>query len=217
MAANGKGGNQLRAHFIAILGVTGCGKTTRLSRRLEQGGRKRKRTIIYSPKEELDNYAALYPGSVVVTTLTEAKKVIKAAGKGEFHLVFKPRRNRASDTAMFSVLCKMAMAAGNLTFIVDELHTVTLPSWAPDGWSELNFMGRGFGVEVFGMSQRPASVDKDFMGSLSEIYVGRLPNPDDQKACARILGIDVAEVAALQGFEFIHRDMGQGGKITRIQ
>lgn len=208
-------GNQLAARFIAILGVTGCGKTHLLRRLLAK--KRRRRTLIWSPKEVLDNYAALYEGSHVVTTLAEARAIIRAAGRGAFHVVFRPRRNRKDDTAMFSTLCKIAMDARDLTFMVDELHTVTLPSWAPDGWSELNFMGRGFGVEVFGMSQRPASVDKDFMGSLSQIYVGRLPNPDDQKACARILGIQQEEVAALQDYQFIHRDMGSGGKISLLK
>lgn len=207
-------GNTSEAQFIAILGATGCGKTTELKKRLAK--KKRPRTFVWSPKEALDNYASLYAGSVVVRTSTEVLQALKEAGKrGGFHLVFQPTLDQKKDTALFDVVCKMLLAAGNVTLVVDELHSVTQPSNAPHGWRKLNFMGRGYGVHVFGLSQRPASVDKAFMGSLSAIHVGRLPHPPDQKAVAEILGVDRAQVAALTGYQAIQKDM-LTGKINRI-
>lgn len=203
-------GNAQDAQFVAILGSTGCGKTTELKKRLAQ--KKRNRTFIWSPKESLDNYAALYAGSEIVRT---ASAVLQRLGKrGSFHLVFIPTLNQAKDAALFDVVCKMLLAVGNLTLVVDELHSVTTPMNAPDGWRKINFMGRGYGVHVFGLSQRPASVDKAFMGSLSAIYVGRLPHPPDQKAVAEIIGIKPAEIAALTGYQSVQKDM-LTGKITK--
>lgn len=209
--------NDRAASFVAILGATGCGKTTELKRRLAAlPKRKRRRTLVWSPKEPLDNYAALYPGSRIVRTAGEALEVLKRAGSsGEFHLVFSPSLRRKVDEGQFDVVCKALLAVRNCIFIVDELHSVTEPSRAPDGWAKLCFMGRGFGLEVFGLSQRPASVDKAFMGSLSAIHVGRLPHPPDQKTVAEILGVDRAEVAALSGFQAIRRDM-LTGKVERV-
>lgn len=205
--------NTLEAKFNAIIGATGCGKTHELKKQLAKPARRR--TLVWSPKEVIDNYAALYKGSVIVRTAAEVGKVLQAAGaRGEFHLVFVPTLNRKRDEALFSVVCKMAMAAKNLTLIVDELHSVTTATHAPDGWVLVNFMGRGFGVEVFGLSQRPASVDKAFMASLSSIYCGRLPHPPDQKTMSEILGVDVSEVANLSGYESIQRNM-LTKKITR--
>ena len=43
-----------------IVGLPGSGKTTALRAMLARP--KRKRTIIWSPKEAMDNYAGLYPG-----------------------------------------------------------------------------------------------------------------------------------------------------------
>jgi len=206
-------GNQQAAHFVAIIGSTGCGKTTELKKRLS--AKKRARTLIWSPKEALDNYAEYYPGTRVSSSVSEVLQVVKAAGKsGGFHLVFVPTLNQRRDMALFDVFCKIALAAGNLTLVVEELHSVTQASNAPDGWRKINFMGRGFGVHVFGLSQRPASVDKAFMGSLSFIHVGRLPHPPDQKAIAEVMGIDRAEVGALIGYQAIQKDF-QTGKITR--
>lgn len=206
--------NAQEAQFIAIIGATGCGKTTELKKRLAK--KKRTRTLVWSPKEALDNYAALYPGSVVVRTASEVLAELKAAGKrGSFHLVFQPTLDQKRDMALFDVVCKMLLAAGNLTLVVDELHSVTTPSNAPHGWRKLNFMGRGYGVHVFGLSQRPASVDKAFMGSLSAIHVGRLPHPPDQKAVAEIIGVHSREIAELTGYAAMQKDM-LTGKVARI-
>jgi len=208
-------GNAQEAQFIAIMGATGCGKTTELKKRLAQ--KKRTRTLIWSPKEAIDNYAALYQGSAVVRSVSEVLQIVKAAGKrGPFHVVFIPTLNKKKDTALFDVFCKIAMAASNLTLIAEELHSVTTPMLAPDGWVKINFMGRSYGVHVFGLSQRPASVDKSFMGSLSYIHVGRLPHPPDQKAIAEVMGIDKAEIASLTGYQAIQKDL-HSGKITRIK
>lgn len=206
-------GNEQEARFIAIIGVTGCGKSTELKRRLRQ--KKRHRTLIWSPKEAVDNYAGLYAGSVVVRSCGEVLEILKKAGAaGKFHIVFEPTLNQKRDTELFSVVCKMLLLAKNLTLIAEELHSVTTASHAPDGWRKICFMGRAYGVEVFGLSQRPASVDKAFMGSVSEVYCGRLPHAPDQKTMAEILGVNRQEVAALVGYQSITRDMNSG-KITR--
>jgi hypothetical protein len=206
--------NEHEAQFVAILGATGCGKTTELKKRLAK--KKRNRTFIWSPKEALDNYASLYAGSVIVRSAKEVLEVLKDAGKrGGFHLVFQPTLDQKRDMVLFDVVCKMLLAVGNLSLVVDELHSVTQPTNAPHGWRKLNFMGRGYGVHVFGLSQRPASVDKAFMGSLSEIHIGRLPHPPDQKAVAEIIGCKSAEIAALTGYQAIQKNM-LTGKITRL-
>ena len=204
-------GNAHAARVVAIMGSTGSGKTSYLRQVLAK--RKRRRTVIWSPKEDIDNYADMYGGQVV-TTAGEALAALKAAGRGPVHVVFKPRLVRAVDEAQFDAVCKMAMLARDVTFIVDELHTVTRPSWAPDGWRKLVMMGRGYGAEVFGLSQRPASVDKDFFGNLSTIHARRLAYAEDAKVVARALAVQPQEVMALTGYQWLERDI-QTGKVTR--
>lgn len=209
-------GNTQAAHFECIIGNTGTGKTTELKRRLEKiPAANKRRVLVWSPKEPVDNYAALWPDAVRVSSAEQVRQALKKAGmRGGFRLVFVPTLNRKRDAAQFDVVCKMLLAVGSATLIVDELHTVTEASRAVDGWVKVNFMGRAFGLWVFGLSQRPASIDKAFMGSLSFLHVGRLSYPDDQKTCAEFLGVPWAEVAALSGFACIQRDM-ISGKVTR--
>lgn len=202
-------GNANAATVVAIMGATGCGKTTELKKRVG----KPKRSIIWSPKEAIDNYAGMF-GATVCTTAGEVLELLKAAGKGSVHIVFKPRLVRAVDEAQFGAVCQMAMLARNVTFIADELHTVTQPNRGPDGWRKLVMMGRGYGAKVYGLSQRPASVDKDFLGNVSAIHVRRLAYEADAKACAAALGVPFKEVLALNGYAWIERNMATG-KITR--
>lgn len=207
-------GNAQEARFEAILGATGSGKSTQLRARL--GTKKRPRVLCWSPKEALDNYAAFFgAGAVVARTTSEVLQAVKKAGAGKFCIVFAPSLVRKQDEAAFDVFCKIALAAHNLTMIVEELHSVTTPSRAVDGWAKLCFMGRGYGVEVFGLSQRPASVDKSFMGSLSFCHCGRLPYPEDQKTMSKTIGVDVAEIAELTGYKAIQKDF-LTGKVKRI-
>jgi len=201
-------GNNQAAHFVAIMGATGCGKSTELKKRLAL--KPRPRILVWSPKEAIDNYAAMV-GGVVVSSVSQVLDIIGKAGKkGRFKVVFKPSLSREKDTKQFDVFCKIALAAGNLTMIAEELHTVTTPTHAPDGWAKLNFMGRAYGVEVFGLSQRPASVDKSFMGSLSAVHCGRLPFPEDQKTMARTMGVSHADVSMLIGYQAIQKDFNTG-------
>lgn len=175
----------------------------------------RRRTIIWSPKEPIDNYAALYPASKVVRSSAEVMRHLMAAGKaGAVHVVFWPALNRERDEAQFGAVCKLAMQARNITLIVDELHTVTRPSWAPDGWSEAVMMGRGYGLEIFGLSQRPASMDKDFLGNCSSVWTGRLAHGDDAKAVAKTVRVPYGEILDLSGFQWVQRD-NLTGKTTR--
>lgn len=203
--------NALEASIHAFIGSAGSGKTTRAKKLLMK--KKRSRTMIWSPKEAIDNYASYYAGSVICTTAKEVLDIVKAAGKGSFHIVVKPRLVRSLDEALFHVFCKIAMAARNCVVMVDEIHTVTKPSWAPDGWSELVMMGRGYGVMIIGMSQRPASMDKDFLGNTSTINCGRLSYPEDRKAVARAIGVKIEEMQALNGYMWLERD-NLTGKIT---
>lgn len=200
--------NENLAKVTFLAGATGCGKTFRLRKKLARP--RRCRTLIYSPKEKIDNYAALYPGTVICTTANQVLAVMRRAGRGEFHIVFVPSGDRKHREAAFGAICRMAMLAMNVTVVVEEIHTVVQPNWGPDGWSELVMMGRGYGAELFALSQRPASVDKDFFSNLSSISCGRLNFDDDMKVMAKSLRVPLADVSGLVGYSYIERNIATG-------
>lgn len=201
-------GNDNAARVVGIMGATGCGKSYTLRQMLKRPARAR--TLIWSPKEAIDKYAKLYAGSVTVTTASAALQALKRAGAGPVHIVFVPSLARDKDQALFDAVCSFAMAAGNITVIAEEVHTVTRPNRAVDGWSKLIMMGRAYGCEVFALSQRPASIDKDFFSNMSLLHVGRMNFDDDVKTCAKALRVQASDVANLTGYASIERDILTG-------
>ncbi len=74
--------------------------------------------------------------------------------------------------------------------------------------------GRHRGLRVIGASQRPASIDKDFLGNCTTIHTGRLAYHEDVRAVAKAMGGDEAGIAALKPLEWIEKNM-QTGQISR--
>lgn len=206
-------GNQNEAKIYLFTGASGSGKTTRALTLINK--KKQNRTLIWSPKEAIDNYASKYAGTVICSSVGEVLAIAKKAYPNKpFHVVFKPALKRDIDEKDFHAFCKIALAAGNAAVIVDELHTVTRPTWSPDGWRELVMMGRGYAMTVCGMSQRPADMDKSFFGNASIVNTGRLSNPADQKTMAEALGVKKQEIAELNGYLWVERN-NLTGKITK--
>jgi|GEM_PF-1997293 hypothetical protein len=204
-------GNQNAAIVVGIYGATGSGKSYKLRQFLARSKVARRRSIFWSPKEQIDRYQDLYPGSVVCTTTTAVLNEVKRAGpKGECHIVFVPTLNKKKDKALFGVVCKIAKAAGNIALVAEEIGTVVEPNGGADGWYELVTMGRAFGVEMYALSQRPASIDKDFFSNMSIINVGRMNYEDDMKVCAKALRVPLADVSNLTGYQWIERDISSG-------
>lgn len=198
--------NANRAEIVFVAGMTGTGKTQWLLQRIA----KRKRLMVWSPKEAIDKYAERFRGHLVKSSL-ETRQIVKGAGAGPICVVFQPTGARKNDEQLFSMFCDIAMDARNMTVVVDELHTVTRPSWAPAGWSKLNLMGRGFGTSVYGISQRPASVDKDFFGNCSMFHCGRLGFGPDAKVMSDLLNVPPSELLSLPDMHYIEREPRAGG------
>jgi hypothetical protein len=117
--------------------------------------------------------------------------------------VFRPSAREDLRARQFDGFCALALAAGHLTLVVEELRFVTSPSRAPLKWAEVTMTGRHKGLRVIGTSQRPASIDKDFLGNATLIHTGRLVYPEDVRAVAKAMQVGEGEIAALQPLEWI--------------
>lgn len=193
-------GNANKARIVAVMGSTGTGKSLWVFRQISAS----KRLLVWSPKEQIDDYAGRLKARRVNCPEAMRQALIEA-GTGVLRLVYVAPVNRKDAEKAFDMFCKLAMAAENCVVIAEELHTVTRPTWAPDGWSNLIMMGRGYGMEVFGVSQRPASVDKDFFSNCTMLHAGRVNYEDDAKVLARSLMIDPSELLNLADFAYIER------------
>ena len=185
------------AHGVSIAGFfgsSGSGKSSRI--KLELAAAKPRRLVVWDTKHE---WAPL--GLTSFDSLgAMARAMLKAK---RFAFAFHPIRTPKAMRAQFSTWCKIADQAGDLVCVAEELADVTLPGWAPDGWSMLTRQGRHSAMKIYGTSQSPALVDKTFFGNCSRLSCGVLGTLSDVKTMAGVLMIDKAEILALESMHYI--------------
>lgn len=185
----------MKASITAVLGATGTGKSTWINRRFLKPIPKR--LLIWSHKPD---YARLSP------QVHDLGEVIRGMGAKNFRFNFCPSWDAKLRAAQFDLFCRAALAAGALTVIVEELHMVTSPSWAPGPWQQLSCLGRAYGVELVGTSQRPAHMDKDFLSNCTDVVSFRVNEKNAQRTMGEALGVSPEEVRLLPNYKFFHRD-----------
>lgn len=194
------------AECIAILGARGCGKSTWFRQLLEQ--RRPKRLGLWDVKREH-----------AIDGTTDLGQYVRALRGRTWQLAFYPTMTDDKRRALeFNIWCLAMYRAKHCFAGVEELAFVTTPSRAPQGWRTLSLLGRdenpeGGAVSVAATSQRPASIDKDFLGNATLIHCGRLPYANDAETVARTLGVMAAELMELAQLAWIER--GQADRKVR--
>lgn len=202
-----------RPRIEAFIGASGSGKGVSINRLLD--AEKPARLIIWDPRDEYGKRAPRYDQmSYLIGAVRHAKG-------GPVRARFVPG-GTADLKETFGMLCRVAFVAGNLTFLAEELSDVTQPSWAPPAWKQVITQGRHQGLHVIGAAQRPALVDKNFLGNATYIRCFALRYDDDCTAMAKALRVPVAQVAELQTVEeptrttinYLERDF-RGGAVAQ--
>jgi hypothetical protein len=176
-------GTRNRADIVAVIGASGTGKSSYIKGELL---RKFKRLLVWSPLEKTDQYAA-FCGGTVTSKITEFIALVKAGTKA---IVFVPVGNDAAIKKQFDLFCRVVWEVENCHCLVEELSRVTMASWSPPAWKNLSTAGRHQGITLIGVSQRPATIDKDFLGNCTEIRCYRVNYDNDAKVMADSLGLE---------------------------
>lgn len=172
------------ADIIAVFGGSGTGK----SWRFRDLTKKDKRLVVWDSMAEYDDLTIIDGDMKLLIALMSRRK--------RFRVSFRPDFERLD--LQFKQFCAAVYAIGNMRVGVEELNEVTKPSYAPPKWKGVCSRGRHRGLQIVGMSQRPASVDKDFIGNATEIYSGRLPFAPDWKSLAGKFGKDAPKLETLK-------------------
>lgn len=184
-----------KASCSAYMGKSGSGKSTLIKRRIRK--EKPSRLLIWSPDEDEDHYSEFGP------VVRDIGSLVTHMAKPKFAVVFWPSMDPKRRAKEFDYFCRLAFASKNMTVLVEELRYVTSPSRSPEPWSMLNQRGRKKGIKVIGVSQRPAAIDKDFLGNTTEIYALAMKYPADRAAVAAAMPIDQIELDALVPLQWI--------------
>jgi hypothetical protein len=198
------------ANIIAVMGASGSGKSSFIKWTLLKPAAVRRRLLIWDFKREYDAW-----GESITSPLALVRAV---RGRKTFQLCYQPPMDEKDRAKDFDLFCKVAYSLGNTTLLAEELAFVTSPSWAPPAWKMMTCTGRHEGMTVIGASQRPAQIDKDFLGNCTLIHAGRLASRD-AKAVAMEMDVTPQEIVNLPKFHYLERDRDTGELrqgITRI-
>lgn len=180
------------AQCIAIWGRRGSGKSSRVRELLKAGGRRR--VVVFDP---MDEYAA--QGFDRAADYGQLVRLMRDQWAGDFRIAFVPRGGfepRAlHDVVAILWQAQMPYLDGRdrrqLTLVVEEMDlsfpAEGLPADCRSMHDAVN-RGRHMGLEVIGVSQRPAAVSKHFRANVSTAYCFAMGDPDDARAAARVLG-----------------------------
>lgn len=204
--------NSNRPSIRVYVGTTGAGKGVSVREYLAKT--KPKRLLVWDP---LGEYG--FACKVVTGDVAAVGKALKAAGDtGPFSIAFWPGADSAKYADKFALFCRMAWSAGNAEVLVEELSDVTTASHAPQPWARMIRQGRHRGLRLVGCTQRPAKVDKDFLGNYTYVRVFMLGWPDDVSIMSKLVRAPFADVEALLTIEgpketviqYIERDKATG-------
>lgn len=195
----------------AYIGASGSGKGVSINQRLKE--LKPPRLLIWDPRDEYEGHAKPF------STLTDLLKSVRGKSRRPFKARFVPGSGAKLADA-FGLLCDVAFAAGDMVFLAEELSDITTASHAPASWRRVITQGRHQGLHVIGAAQRPALIDKTFLGNATYIRCFTLRYRDDRLAMSRALDVPESDVSALQTVEddvrhrteihFIERDFRAG-------
>ena len=183
--------NSNKPELRAYVGATGSGKGVSVREYLGQA--KPARMLVWDPLGE-------YGGFVQRTTGKLSELATAAQGKA-FRIAYYPGPDTRTYGEKFAMFCRIAFAAGNLLMLVEELADVTSPSFAPMPWKQCTKKGRHAGLRIVAATQRPADIDKHFLGGCTYIRCFTLRFPEDRKAMAGAMGVPVAEIEKLMTVE----------------
>ena len=173
----------------AYVGASGSGKGVSITRRLAE--LKPPRLLIWDPRDEYSKAAQRY------STLSGLVAAFKQAGAGKIKARLVPGSS-VDLAAAFSLVCNLAFTAGDLVLLAEELSDVTTATHAPAAWRRCVTQGRHRSLHIIGAAQRPALIDKTFLGNCTYLRCFTLRYEDDRRTMAKALDVPQAQIDALQ-------------------
>lgn len=188
------------APLVAAIGARQTGKSHWVKAGLSK--RRPARLLVWDPMDEYGAFGTVFYRRVQLVDFLKARPTFAA--------VYRPGDDQSSYPAKFDWFCRLAWALRDLELVVEELADVTTPQRAPAMWGAITRKGRHHGIAATAATQRPASIDKDFLGNCTFLHCHRLNYAGDLDVMGRNLGVEAGELAALPDWHYVERNMATG-------
>lgn len=183
--------NSNKPNLRLYCGATGSGKGVSIREYWQQ--LKPRRALIWDPLGEYGKFATHRTGKI--------GDVARIAQGPAFVVAYCPGPDTSTYKEKFELFCRIAFAAGNLVLFIEELADVTSPSYAPLAWRQCTKKGRHAGLQIIAATQRPADIDKHFLGGCTYIRCFTQRFPADAKAMAGAMKLPLADIDRLETIE----------------
>ncbi len=184
------------ARLVAVYGRRGSGKSTRV-KALTRACR---RLIVFDPRDEY----AIDAGLARFDRLRAMFLAIKRRWSSGFRLAFVPEAGREPEqlhdlvTALWRAQrpYEQGRDGRKITLVVEEMdlsYPVRFLPASMQGMTRVCNQGRHVGIDVIGVTQRPAQISATFRGNISEAYIFPLARADDRREILGMIGQEYAE------------------------
>lgn len=179
------------AKIIGVWGGRGSGKSTRVKEMI----RANNRVIVIDP---IGDYSA--EGFKCYKTFTGLYKAIAEGWKNGFRVVLDVSHSDNPEIQLLKLSQDLLVIQKpyfegkdrrKITLVVEEMSILSpnvTKAKNEQAFKKLNNLGRHYGIEIIGVSQRPAEVSPTFRGNCAEHYFFRLSDQIDFSNVARIIG-----------------------------
>ena len=123
-----------------------------------------------------------------------------------FQVAFDTHRLRED----FPYFCRAVLARGNLYVIIEEVDLFCKPLSTDDEFMQLIKYGRHYGIQLIGVSRRPAEVGRDFTSNATRFinFVNR--EPSTVKYFRSLFGDHALDIPNLQKYHYLDVDFSEG-------
>lgn len=201
------------AELSLVVGRRGSGKSTKVKSMIAQ----KARVIVADPQDEYSDAAD------VISCGSGETLRNNVAGRWETGFRLAYVLPAGQETAALDQLAKFILQIQEpyrtdqddrqITLVVEEMNlgypVQALPAQL-DGMARICNQGRHYGVNVIGVTQRPALVSTTFRGNISEAFIFPLSWGDDKSAVLQMLGREHSDpLNQLNEYRCLHWRNGQ--------
>lgn len=187
----------MKNEVIFVSGQRGSGKTFWVQNLVS----KLPRFLIYDSLGE-------YEGARRFEEIDDLLDHASRSGPGFFDAIFDPLD--PTDSEDFDIFCRVARALGNLYVIIEEFDLFATPFNIPLELQALIKYGRHRGINVVGVSRRPAEVSRLFTSQATRFILFRQIEPRDVQYFRSIIGVAADLLPTLEPFHFLDINFSEG-------
>ncbi|MBA7519572.1 hypothetical protein ES705_11651 [subsurface metagenome] len=106
----------------------------------------------------------------------------------------------------FPVFCRAALACENVHIVIEEIDLFSSPTYTPPELLKLLKYGRHWGIQIIGISRRPAEVSRHFTANANRFVVFYQHEPRDLAYFRSIVGSEADKIQQLTDHQFLDID-----------